>query len=178
MLSALMLIGCLSWPRRSPCRPMVLGGLAAVLGGYGMTYGVRNVFGTHWLMEVQRYHLFPQFGFVLIMASVARPCLERFDAATISPCGCDGIRRSASVNQPTVAECPTARLQISRPGRDASCSGSTGPGLPRSRDPEEPGSACVGPVQPRWFPHDSNALVMLADSVKIPRLSADQRVPH
>ena len=66
-------------------------------------------------------------------------------AATISPCGCDGIRRSASANQPTVAECPIAGLQISRPGRDASCSGSTGPGLPRSWDPEGPGFACARP---------------------------------
>ena len=176
VLSALMLIGCLSWPRGSPCRPMVLGGLAAVLGGYGMTYGVRNVFGTHWLMEVQRYHLFPQFGFVLIVAAVARPWLEQFEcAATISPCGCDGIRRSASANQPTVAECPIAGLQISRPGGDASrildrldqvCRDH---GIMRDQ-----ALLAFGPVRPRWFPHDSNALVMLADSVKIPSLSADQ----
>jgi hypothetical protein len=32
----------------------------------------------------------------------------------------------------------------------------------------------LGPVRPRWFPHDSSALAMLADSVKIPSLSANQ----
>jgi len=175
VLSALMLVGCLSWPRRSPGRPMVLGGLAAVLGGYGMTYGVRNVFGTHWLMEVQRYHLFPQFGFVLIMASVARPWLERFDARPRSPLV---VATAFAVlllltNRPLLS----ARLRAYRFPDQA--------GTLRALDRldqvcrdhgilRNQALLALGPVQPRWFPHDSNALVMLADSVKIPRLSADQ----
>ena|SRR6516165_2224372 len=31
-------------------------------------------------MEVQRYHLFPQLGFVLLLAGVSRLLLARFDA--------------------------------------------------------------------------------------------------
>ena len=31
-------------------------------------------------MEVQRYHLFPQLGFVLVLVGVSRPLLARFDA--------------------------------------------------------------------------------------------------
>jgi len=175
VLSTLMLVGCLSWPRRSPCRPMVLGGLAAVLGGYGMTYGVRNVFGTHWLMEVQRYHLFPQFGFVLIMASVARPWLKRFDARPRSRL----VVASAFAvlllltNRPLLS----ARLRAYRFPDQAGTLRALDRMDQVCRDHgilREQALLALGPVQPRWFPHDANALMMLADSVKIPSLSGDQ----
>jgi hypothetical protein len=175
VLSALMLVGCLIWARRRPGRPLVLGGLAAVLGGYGMTYGVRNVFGTHWLMEVQRYHLFPQFGFVLIMASLARPWLERFDARP----------RSSLLFATAFA---LVLLLINRPLLSARVRAYKFPDQPRTlRALDRLDQVCrdhgimrdqallaLGPVRPRWFPHDSNALAMLADSVKTPSLSANQ----
>ena len=45
-------------------------------GRLGLTYSVRNLFGPHWLMEVQRYHLFPQLGFVLVLVGVFRAWLR------------------------------------------------------------------------------------------------------
>jgi len=175
VLSTLMLAGCLGWARRSPCRPMVLCGLAAVLGGYGMTYGVRNIFGTHWLMEVQRYHLFPQFGCVLIMASLARPWLERFDARPRSPLV---IATAFAVlllliNRPMLS----ARLRAYRfpdQARTLRALDRLDQVCRAQRIMRNQALMALGPVQPRWFPHDSNALMMLADSVKIPSLSGDQ----
>ena len=58
----MLLIGALAWGLRSPLRPLLLGGLALMLGGYALTYSVRNFFGPHWLMEVQRTTCFLSSG--------------------------------------------------------------------------------------------------------------------
>ena len=79
VLGALLLMGTFAWGSRSPLRPLLIGGLALILGGYGLTYPIRNFFGPHWLMEVGRYHLFPQLGFVLVLVGASRPLLARFD---------------------------------------------------------------------------------------------------
>jgi hypothetical protein len=126
-------------------------------------------------MEVQRYHLFPQFGFVLIMAALARPWLNRFDARPRSPL----VVATAFavllllINRPLLS----ARLRAYRFPDQASTLRALdrldqvcrAHGIMRNQ-----ALLALGPVQPRWFPHDSSALMMLADSVKIPSLSGDQ----
>ena len=67
-----------SWS--SPRRSVMLGGLVLILGGYGVTYCVRTVHGPHWILHVERYHLFPQLGFSLLLAAALRPWLSRFDS--------------------------------------------------------------------------------------------------
>jgi hypothetical protein len=81
ILAALLLAAALGWatfdPRR---RGLVLTGLALIVGGYALTYPVRVGGATEWLLRVDRYHLFPHFGLVLIVAALIAPALRRLDA--------------------------------------------------------------------------------------------------
>jgi hypothetical protein len=80
-LFVLAIAGILVWAWRAPARPVLLGGLALILGGYSLTYCARRFVGDDSLPYIGRYHLFPQTGFILIVAAGLRPWLCRFDAA-------------------------------------------------------------------------------------------------
>ena len=80
LLAGVALVGTLGWARSSRHRPLILCGLMMMIGGYALTYCVRTVHGPHWILMVQRYHLFPQLGLVLVLAPALRPALARFDA--------------------------------------------------------------------------------------------------
>jgi hypothetical protein len=79
VLFGIGLVAALAWARRSPSRPLIAGGLWLILGGYGLTYSVRTIAGPHWLLEIGRYHLFPQLGVAFLVAAAARPALRRLD---------------------------------------------------------------------------------------------------
>jgi hypothetical protein len=79
-LGALGLVVALAMARRRERRPLVLGALALTVGGYALTYAVRSAPNPHWVLEVQRYHLFPQAGLALLIAAASRPWLARLDA--------------------------------------------------------------------------------------------------
>jgi hypothetical protein len=175
-LGALLLISTLVWGLRSPLRPLLLGGLALILSGYGLTYSVRNFFGPHWLMEVQRYHLFPQLGFVLVLVGLSRRALARFDARP----------RSILVFAMVLA---FLLLSVHRPMMRLRARAYRFPDQARTlkalerleglcrkhRITREQALAALDPIRTRWFPHDSNALRMLAASVPSSGL-ADDRV--
>jgi hypothetical protein len=171
ILTVCMLVGALSWPGLGSRRPMMLCGLATILGGYALTYGVRNVYGTHWLMEVQRYHLFPQLGFVLILAAAAQSALVRFDvrprvslrAATVLAVLLLVANRSLLESRLRSYRFPDQQATLCALERlDLVCREQ---GITRSQ-----AVRALGPVRPRWFPHNSCALAMLPDSVEIPSL--------
>jgi hypothetical protein len=176
VLGALLLAGTLVSALRSPLRPLLLGGLALILAGYGLTYSVRNFFGPHWLMEVQRYHLFPQLGFVLVLVGVSRPLLARFDARPRSALLAALVLASLLL----VAHRPMMRMRA-RAYRfpDQACTLKALERLNRlcreQHITREQALAALDPIRTRWFPHDSNALRMLADSVPASGL-ADDRV--
>ncbi|HWE37151.1 MAG TPA: hypothetical protein VG406_11345 [Isosphaeraceae bacterium] len=79
-LGALGLVAALAMARRRGSRPLVLGALGLIVGGYALTYAVRSAPNPHWVLEVQRYHLFPQAGLALVIAAASRPWLARLDA--------------------------------------------------------------------------------------------------
>ena len=59
------------WAARSRFRAIILGGLALILGGYVMTYLVRTSFlRVEGVLDIQRYHLFPQLGLCFIVAAL------------------------------------------------------------------------------------------------------------
>jgi hypothetical protein len=178
VLGALLLIGALAWGLRSPLRPLLLGGLALMLGGYALTYGVRNFFGPHWLMEVQRYHLFPQLGFVLVLVGVSRPGLARFD-----------VRPRSTLLFATVLA--FLLLAAHRPMMRMRARAYRFPDQARTLKAldrleglcreycitRRQALAALDPIRPSWFPHDSNALTMLAASVPTSGLPDDRVRP-
>jgi hypothetical protein len=173
-LGVLLVAGAAFLAWRSRQRPMILCGLVSILGGYAMTYGVRNIYGTHWLMEVQRYHLFPQLGCVLIVAGAARPILARLDAQTRAPLRCATLLALFLL----VTNCPlwNSRLRSYQfPAQQATlCALERLDQLCRARGiTRAQARAALGPVRPRWVPHDSCVLAMLPDVVSSPSLGED-----
>ena len=77
------LVACLIWAFRSPNRPLILGGLAFIAGGYLATYATRARPGDTWIFLIERYHLFPQIGLILLIAAAASPRLGPFDERPI-----------------------------------------------------------------------------------------------
>ena len=80
MIAGGLLLGAvLLGARRSPQRPLILGGLALMLGGYFLTYPARTGYGAG-LVTVERYHLFPQLGLALLLAPAIRAGMARCEA--------------------------------------------------------------------------------------------------
>ncbi len=73
-LSAGLLAAGMVWAARDARnRAMILAGLWLIVGGYaGLTFGLRSFPGSPVVLHIQRYHLFPQMGAVLLMAVAAR----------------------------------------------------------------------------------------------------------
>ncbi|WP_435010397.1 hypothetical protein P12x_001661 [Tundrisphaera lichenicola] len=77
-LTLIGLASCLAWAARSRNRPLILGGLALILGGYFAVYATRARSGDLSVFMVQRYHLFPQLGIVVLIAAGSSWGLSRF----------------------------------------------------------------------------------------------------
>ena len=77
------LVGSLAWAIRSRDRPLILGGLAFIAGGYLATYATRARPGDTWIFLIGRYHLFPQIGLIFLIAASASRSLGRFDSRPI-----------------------------------------------------------------------------------------------
>lgn len=69
-LSLATLAGLVFLSRRSPRRGAVLASLAMIVGGYGLAYTIRADLsgGAEAMRRIQRYHLFPHAGLVLLLA--------------------------------------------------------------------------------------------------------------
>jgi hypothetical protein len=67
-LTALGTVAVIAWAARSPHRELATVALGLILGGYLLTYPVRNRHSAHWLFHNERFHLFPQLGLALLLA--------------------------------------------------------------------------------------------------------------
>jgi hypothetical protein len=79
VLSSFGLLGVLAAAARSRHRPLILGGLFLIVGGYLLTFPARLAWGAG-LVLVQRYQLLPQLGLSLLLGVAAQAWLERWAA--------------------------------------------------------------------------------------------------
>jgi hypothetical protein len=172
---AVGLIGVLAWAWRSPHRPLILGGLWLIVGGYGLTYGVRSHFEERWLFHVQRYHLFPHLGLVLLLAPALGPWLRRLDTrpmtglavATALAAVLLAAHRPEMRARARHCRFPEQRRTLAALERLAE--------ICRHRWITRPQAlAALDPIRTRWFPHDLNALAMLPETVEAPGMPDDR----
>jgi hypothetical protein len=74
-------LAAIAWYARKSADPRPLvGGAFLILADYFLIYGSRHLPGDdHWVLGVERYHLFPQLGLTLILAPAPAVVLRRLD---------------------------------------------------------------------------------------------------
>ena len=82
--TAMGLVLFLWWAWKSSARPLIVSAAGLIVGGYGLTYAVRGHHGPYWLLQVERYHLFPQAGIALLAVVAFRNWLRRADRRPLS----------------------------------------------------------------------------------------------
>ncbi len=159
---------------RGRARAVVPAALALIFGGYALTFGARAGMGPSdaVTLQVQRYHLFPQLGAVLILALLARPIFDRLD------------RRPAAGRVAALA-LALALLVVHRPLVEQRLSYLSFPEQKRTltaidhlsvicREAGITRSQALGaldPLHPSWMPIDwYNSLGMLAPGASSPRV--------
>lgn len=82
-------LGAVAWGAvRSRHRRILAVGAFLILANYGLIYGARYLPGDdRWVLRVERYHLFPQLGLTLILASALASALRRLDRRPLSGTG-------------------------------------------------------------------------------------------
>jgi hypothetical protein len=79
-------LAAIAWSARRSAdpRPLVVGAFL-ILAGYVLIYGSRHLPGDdHWVLGVERYHLFPQLGLTLILASALASLSRRLDRRPVA----------------------------------------------------------------------------------------------
>ena len=75
----------LAWQARrcEADRPLVIGGLVLVYGGYALAFCARPDEPGHPAIQTQRYHLFPMLGLVFLLAPTLRRVFSRLDVQRV-----------------------------------------------------------------------------------------------
>jgi hypothetical protein len=140
------------------------------VGGYGLTYTVRSQFETRWVFLVQRYHLFPHLGLVLLLAPALGPWLRRLDARPLRTGRGDGPGGRAAGGAPARDAGPGPALPLPGTGRTLAALERLAEICRGRRITRPQALAALDPIRTTWFPHDLNALAMLPETVPAPGL--------
>jgi hypothetical protein len=178
-LNAGCLAALLVWAWRSQYRPLILCGCALVYGGYALTLGLSFHGPYKTRISIERYHLYPQLGIVLLLVTVASYFLRRFDRRPIGRLIVMNVmalgliathgsiqRRTEYYRAPDQAQTLAAIDRVSEIcGQD---------GITRSQAIQ-----ALDPLSRRtWFPHDlearHNALILLRSKASFPRIPDSQ----
>lgn len=149
--------------RRGIHAGLVVGGMGLIVLGYGLTYGARG--GAVNLLNVQRYHLFPQVGLAMIVAAFVARFGNRFEhrpVARISLCmlvalGLLFVHRAELKGRARFLRFNGQAATLAAMEHVESLCESFGVG--RDQALRE-----LAPVRNRWFDFDLNALTMIAPS--------------
>lgn len=161
-----MLISC----RLSTKRHWIWGGLALVVGGYGIIFAFRG--GTSKLddvIRVQRYHLFPLLGVVLILAAAIQRWAARYEMRPIHELGLAttfaGLLLIAHLPQMQTRvlgyHFPDQHRTLAALERLAFL-------CQRERITRQQALAALDPIRTRWFDHPYNALKLIRPCAATP----------
>ena len=149
--------GSLAWAWRSPRRPLILGGLALIVGGYLSTYATRASPENIWILGVQRYHLIPQVGLIFLLAALTAARLSRLDPnigrALVATVGLAAVLavpqypRMKEVTDHWYRYPDQARALAATVRLEAICD--------REGITLEQSMRTLEPIQTRWFPRES-----------------------
>ncbi len=88
VLGLIMLVACLIWAWRSSRRGAIAVAILAIWANYALIYSVRTYLGPpHAIFQMERFHLYPLAGLVLLIALVAAPIVSRFDGSRLRVLG-------------------------------------------------------------------------------------------
>jgi hypothetical protein len=176
-LFAIGLLAGLAWARRSPRRPLILGGLFMIVGGYALAYSVRATYSAAPVLTIQRYHLFPQVGLALTLAAASVPWSRRLDARPAA-----GLAAASALAALLLAVNLSAMKGQARAfgfpeqGRTLAALEHVAATCRREGITRDQALAALDPIRPRWFPlSPSGPIDMLPITVATPRVP-DERV--
>lgn len=171
ILTVVAVAGLLLRAYRGHDRPLTLGGLVLVFGGYVLTFCARAGEPGRALLETQRYHLFPMLGLVMLLAPAFRRALERWEARP-------GPRLAAATALAVVllmlhsAEMKGRARFIRFPDqrRTLAAIDRLGAVCARARITRGQALAALDQVETAWAPAGRNVLDLLAPGVQVPGL--------
>jgi hypothetical protein len=166
-LTALGFVVILWWALKSSARPLIVSAAGLIVGGYGLTYAVRGHHGPYWLLQVERYHLFPQAGMALLAVVAFHNWLRRADRRPLlRACLLAGLAAMMIARHYVPLHTATRKYQFPEE-RQTLAAFERLDELGRERGITRRQLLNVlDPMRTRWYPHDDNALAMLPDSCK------------
>lgn len=177
ILAAGLLIALVGIARRHPQRGLLAAALLLVVAGYALPYLARVSPGhLDETRQVQRYHLFPLAGLILIAAAIAATALRRFDRRPgAAPAIGLALLLALSISQHHRREVfgrfyrfphqPATLAAIERVDQIAAKQGIT----------TQQARAAIGPLRPNWMPlKEFDVTMLIGPAAPRPRVSDDQ----
>ncbi len=149
-------VGVLVWAwRGSSNRALIVVGLGWVVGGYLLAYLARAQAGDRWILEVGRYHLFPEVGVICWVSALLGPRLDRLEARR-PMAGWVGLLIIAIVGFALEVKPMSnlARRSFRYPdqGRSIAAALRLEAACRAEQVPLEQAIRVIDPIEPRWFP--------------------------
>lgn len=160
--------------RRADERPVIAGGLVLIFGGYAMAFCARPDPTGVVALNTQRYHLFPMFGFVLLLSPLLRRAFSRWDRRPTQ--GAWAAAALAAVLLVTHGPQMRGRgrfLQYPDQTRTLAALDRLAGVCARLGVTREQALRSLDPVEFEWTPAGYSALIMLPECSETPRLSDD-----
>jgi hypothetical protein len=152
-------------------RPAILGGLFLIAGGYALTFCARAGVPGRALLEMQRYHLFPMLGLVLLLAPTFGRAFRRWeDRPALGLWAAAGLAAALLAAHQAEMRGRARFLRFPDQARTLAAIDRLGDLCARSGVTRAQALAALDPVEAAWAPAGRSVLVMLAPGAPSPRL--------
>ena len=151
--------GVVAWAWRSRFhRGLIAVGLGWVIGGYLLAYSARAEVGDRWILEVGRYHLFPELGVICLASAILGPWLDRLESRR-RWAGLTGVILVAGVGfalqSPAMSELTRRSFRYPNQGRAIAAALRLEAVCDAEQVPFAQATRIIDPTEPRWFPRPS-----------------------